>query len=238
MPDRRAPQHAGVAGVGVEVGQLADGAGGLGQRVAVVKVGQRHRGGAHQCPVARTPVGAPLVELLRLPARGSRRMVGGRGGGQDRAGLHADVLGGARPSAPAVDDAVEGTFGAQIGTGGGDLGDGDGHRGVVGPLTGCERSEAAADHPDGPVGGHRCVELVAGAQRVACGGGEQNARGPIPLCRRQCRRCHGVPPSIPWASCEARSYRAPTSGQALNSETISHSRSTSATDGCISNACR
>ncbi len=58
VPDRAAPQHARIAGVGVEVRQLADGPRRLDHRVLVVEVGQRDRCGPHQRAVARAAAGA------------------------------------------------------------------------------------------------------------------------------------------------------------------------------------
>ena len=60
------PQHAGVACVGIEVGELADRAGGLDEGLLVVEVGQRERRGAHEDPLPRATV--RLVHVGRLGA--------------------------------------------------------------------------------------------------------------------------------------------------------------------------
>jgi hypothetical protein len=53
VTDRGAPQHAGITGVGIVVGQLADRAGDFDQRLLVVEVRQRHGCCPHQRSVAR-----------------------------------------------------------------------------------------------------------------------------------------------------------------------------------------
>ena len=70
---------------------------------------------------------------------------------------------------------------AQVEALGADLGDGDGHGGVVGPLAGRPAERAAAGHADVDVVGQRWAELVAGAEGVARGHGEQDAGGAVGL---------------------------------------------------------
>ena len=153
VADRGAPQHAGVTRLGVVVRQLTDRAGRLHQRRLVVKVGEGHR--------RSTSISEPLpaVRPVRLcRAADSSRAVRAQiprpsRSGQDRAGLPADVFGVSGPPVPALDDVVERLFVTQVRSGGRDLGDRDGHRRVVGPLAGLERSQPTADPPDRMVGG-------------------------------------------------------------------------------------
>ena len=73
---------------------------------------------------------------------------------------------------PAPHDGVLRGLVAQVGSGGGDLGDGDRHRRVVGPLAGLPA--AATHHGDlelGPAGG---LELIRRAECVAGGRAQQD----------------------------------------------------------------
>jgi len=103
--------------------------------------------------------------------------------------LHADVFRGFRPLVPASDDRVQRCLGFQVGAGGGDLSNRDGHRGVVGPFSRLKRPQVAADHANRLVGTTGRIELVSGAQGVTGGGGQQRPAGPITLCSSQ---LHGI----------------------------------------------
>ena len=159
VPDRAAPQHAGVTGVGIEVGERAERPGGRHHRVLVpvVEVGQRHRRGAHQRAVAG---GAPaaLMQSGRFGAGPRCRDAVTSGRGEHRTGLDTDILRTGNPAAPACDDGVLRRLITQIRTGGGDLGDGDRHRGVIGPLAGLPT--AAADHGDLECGAAGRLKLI------------------------------------------------------------------------------
>jgi hypothetical protein len=96
---------------------------------------------------------------------------------QHRTGLVADVLCGRRPLAPAGHDRVLRLVGGQVRTGGGDLGDRDGHRGVIGPFAGLPPERPATDQADGQLGSAGRSELVRGAEGVAGGRGEQDTAG-------------------------------------------------------------
>ena len=73
---------------------------------------------------------------------------------------------------PPCDDGVLRRLVAQVRAGGGDLGDGDRHRRVVGPLTGFPA--AAADHGDLEPGAAGGLKLIRRTQRVTGGGGQQD----------------------------------------------------------------
>ena len=189
VPDRQRPQHAGLLGVRVVVGQRADLAGRLDQRDRVVEVGQRDGRRTHQRAVAGGVTG-PGVQVVRR--RGHRRAGRvGADGAEDGAGLVADVgRAGVVPVAEVAGDLRERLLGAQVGAGGGDVEDGPGHRGVVGPLAGREAAEAAADHA-GTFGSDRGqAELVRRAEGVADGGAEHGAAGTVELCGSQLHSGH------------------------------------------------
>ena len=95
--------------------------------------------------------------------------------------LDADVGRVGGPLDPAGGDPVLGLGRAQVEALGADLGDGDGHGGVVGPLAGRPAERAAAGHADVDVVGQRWAELVAGAEGVTRGHGEQDAGGAVGL---------------------------------------------------------
>ncbi len=166
VTDGAAPQHAGVGGLGVEMGEFADRAGGLHHCVFVVEIGEGNRRGAHQRTVTGRVAGA-LVQRGRLGARMCRRdRAVARGRAQHRAGLDAYVFGVERPLVPAGDDAVLRGNVTQVSPGRGDLCDRDRHRGVVGPLPGLPA--AATAHGDLELGAAGLSELVWRAERVAC----------------------------------------------------------------------
>ena len=177
VPDRAAPQHGGVTRVGVEMGELADGPRRGHHGVLVVEVGRRHRSGTHERAVTGGAAGALVVIRRRRAGRDRGDRCVPRRRRQHGPGLDADILGGQRPCVPARHDRVLGRLVLQIGAGRGDLGDGDGHRGVIGPLAGLPRP--AAGHLHRQFGAARRLELVRRPQGVAGGGAQQHALGAI-----------------------------------------------------------
>ena len=164
VADGTAPQHAGIPGVRIVVGEIADRPGGLHQGALVVEVGQRHRGGAHQRAVPGAAHGPAVVpDRCRAGPLGRGHSVPG-GAAQHRTGLDADVLGPQRPVIPALHEQILSRLIAEIQTAGGHLGDGDHHRGVVGPLADLPRAAGLHDHL--LIGGQRRAEFVRCAQRI------------------------------------------------------------------------
>lgn len=92
-------------------------------------------------------------------------------------GLDPNIFGGPRPVVPARDDGVLRRLVAQIDTGGRDLRDRDGHRGVIGPFARLPRP--AAGHLHGQLGSARRLELVRRTQGIAGGGTQQDTFGSI-----------------------------------------------------------
>jgi hypothetical protein len=91
-----------------------------------------------------------------------------RGAAEHRARLDPDVgRAVAGPLLEGLRDLVERLRGGEVGTGGGDAGDADGHLRVVAPLARLVRAEAAAEHVC--LAGGRRGELVGDAERVAAG---------------------------------------------------------------------
>ena len=162
--DRGRPQHTRITGIGVVVGQFTDHPRRGHQTVGVLQVGQRHRGGAHQRPVAAAAPALP-VHLGGLGARGGRRDTASARGGEHRPGLDADIFGARSPIQPARGDRVLGGLVTQVRAGGGDLGDRDGHRGVIGPLPGLP--PLTADHGHLTLRPQGRPKLVRRPQRVA-----------------------------------------------------------------------
>ena len=72
VTDRQAPQDAGVARLRVDVGEVADLAGGRGELLRIVQEGERERSRTHQRAVAARPPGA-RVHVERRPLQLGRR---------------------------------------------------------------------------------------------------------------------------------------------------------------------
>ena len=87
---------------------------------------------------------------------------------------------------PPPDEGVERLFVTQVRPGGGDLSDGDGHRGVVGPFAGLPAEAPAPHHRDLKFRAAGRAELVWGTQGVTGCGAQQSADGPVKLCGCQC----------------------------------------------------
>ncbi|HVL82796.1 MAG TPA: hypothetical protein VM367_00655 [Pseudonocardia sp.] len=134
--DGQAPQDTRITGLGIMVGQGADGTGGSNDRRRVADVGERDGTGAHQGPVARTATGARVHRRGPIPQPPGRTRAR-PSTGQHRARLVPDVRGpGGVPAQEAVGDPVEHVVVAQIGTVRSDLRDHAGHLRVVAPLAG------------------------------------------------------------------------------------------------------
>ena len=169
MADGEAPQHAGVTGLGVVVRQLADRTGRLHQCGFVVEVSQCQWRSAHQRAVARGAA-SEFVQRCRLCTCCLRGDAVSACPAEDRPGLHANIFGVLRPLVPPPDEGVERLFLTQVRPGGGHLSDGDGHGGVVGPLTGLPAEAPAAHHGDLEFRAAGRAELVGGTQGVTgCG---------------------------------------------------------------------
>ena len=177
VPDRAAPQHTRVAGVRVEVRELADRARRLHHRVLVVEIGERHRRRAHQRSVARRASCAP-VELLRLrPGAGRSDDAIPRRGPQHRTASGYRCLWRRATTRPALHDRVLCGLVEQIGARRRDLRDGDRHRRVIGPLAGLP--PAATDHRDLEFRPTWRLELVWRTQRIPCCGRQQHTLNTI-----------------------------------------------------------
>ena len=165
----------------VVVGQRADLAGGLDQRGRVVEVGQRDRRRTHQRAVAGGVAGAGVQVVRRRGHRRAGRVGADRA--EDGAGLVADVgRAGVVPVAEVAGDLGERFLAAQVGACGGDVEDGPGHRGVIGPFAGGEAAEAAADHAGTFGSDLGQAELVRRPEGVADSGAEHGPASTVELC--------------------------------------------------------
>ena len=192
--DRFAPQHAGVAGERVGVGQLRDQACRPGQGLPVVEVGEGDRRGTHQravassvtvggCVAARLGPHDPRPPCLSAGDSTRRRT-------EDGGGLDTDVgRVGAVPVDETFRDGVQGGLVGEVGTRGGHLGDRGGHGGVVAPLPWREVTESSTFHLRERVGCRWLTELVGDAQGVARRGSEQHAGGAVGLGQGELHRC-------------------------------------------------
>ena len=180
-PDRVAPQDARVARERVVMGGPRDGP----CPASECDAGSSRKASATGAVRINDPL--PAVGPLRRcracdASRGDR--AGRVGPGRDRAehlpGLRADVGGAtAQPVEPALDDRVERGVVAQAVVGR-DLGDDDGHLGVVAPLARRVGPEAAADHPRHLAATQwRRAELVRHPEGVAARSAEEHALDPV-----------------------------------------------------------
>ena len=194
VPDHQAPDRARLLGVVLVVGQRADRHRGLDQPVGVVEVGQRDRSGAHQRAVAGAAAGA-LVDVARgLGHRRAGRVAPGAGRARRRSGCRRRrarrrtsrrsparsrraprACAGRRPSAATRRWRRPGR---------------------------CRRSTRPGAKPPSPppiIAGTRsgadAGELVAGAEGVAGGGGDEYAAGAVGLGGGQSLESSGHPPA-------------------------------------------
>ena len=188
-------------GFGIVVGHGADLLGRENQGVRVVEIGQGDRRGPHQRSVAAGAAGAGMV-LASKPTSGRHRSARSRHVSERRGWQRtARSWSGcrhpwpSRPSLPSGPRSGHAPRRSQVRAGRGDLGDGDGHRGVVGPLPRRPAQRPAALHRHRNVRTQRRAELVRGAQRVTTGHAEQDARGAVDL-RGAESSCHAT--SIRW----------------------------------------
>jgi len=104
---------------------------------------------------------------------------------EDRPGLHTNVFGVLRPLMPPTGDGIERLFLTKVRPGGGYLGDGKSHRGVVGPLAWLPAEGPTAHHGDFQLRAAWRAELIGGTQGVSGCGAQQDAAGPVKLCGSQ-----------------------------------------------------
>ena len=198
VPDGQAPQRAGLTGERVGVGQRT-----RPPVAASTRACSGRRGGPARPAPVRISDPFPAVwpvRCVQCARRGPRSSLGrarvGGDGAEDLAGLVADVGGAAgvpvgRSRRRSASSASSVRRSAPVA---GDLGDGPGLRGVVGPLARREAAESAADHLRAP-GQRRGPELVAGAERVARRRRRAEPRRPgraarsVSLIRPPSRRC-------------------------------------------------
>jgi AbrB family looped-hinge helix DNA binding protein len=163
------------------MGQGAGQVGRLDHRVDVPEVGQRDRTGAHEGAVAGRAPRLRVEVRAGSPHGRGRRTAPSERLGQDGPRLHADVgrtIG--VPTQEALGDALLRLCAAQVRACGCDLGDADGHLGVLAPLARGDAAEPAAEHLRLAAQGAD-AELVGHAERVAGGLADQDADGAVDL---------------------------------------------------------
>ena len=176
LADRLAPQHAGLLGVGVGVGQSGRLGSKVGHGLAVVGRHQGHRSGAHQTTVA------DVVPFALLHLMGPVEEVDGvdvrlenlSGVVTDIGGIRVSPVQEVLPDGHQVDGPVASPFGQHVENA-------EGHLRVIGPLALLPIPQAATDHRQvGWVSGKVEVpELVTGSEGVTARRSEDRPQRPV-----------------------------------------------------------